>query len=248
MIKNLRTYSLAVAGIILAGCSTLPAPISPVTPVSDPNLGQALAQSQPSTVQVGVVETGQPLFTPNRTAQSGQLPVVRPTVTSVANADPQAYVFSPAAPLDTVDITPAPTVKPVQQNPAVEEKIVDAAPPPAAIRDNLGEQKQKGDALASLLDKAADAVGSGNLDQAASALEQALRVEPNNASTWHDLAQVRMHQKQFNQAEAMAKKSINFAGSKSLKSRNWRLIAVARRAQGDESGAQEADAKAAAFE
>lgn len=121
--------------------------------------------------------------------------------------------------------------------------------PNTEARDTLAEEKKQGEALASLYDKAVSAVSSGNYGQAASSLEQALRIEPSNGSTWHDLGGVRMRQKQYDQAISMAQKSIGLAGGNdSLKARNWRLIAAALRAKGDSAGAQEAQAKAAAFE
>jgi tetratricopeptide (TPR) repeat protein len=100
-----------------------------------------------------------------------------------------------------------------------------------------------------LLDSAANHVGSGQLDNAAADLERALRIEPRNAAIWHDLGQIRLHQRQYDQAEAMASKSNALSGNnRSLQARNWRLIAVARRSQGDSAGADAADARAVQLE
>jgi tetratricopeptide (TPR) repeat protein len=96
-----------------------------------------------------------------------------------------------------------------------------------------------------LLDSASGYVNAGELDKAANSLESALRIEPRNAGIWYDLAQVRLHQRQYQQAESMATKSNSLAGGdRSLQGRNWQLIAVARRAQGNLAGADEAAAQA----
>lgn len=140
------------------------------------------------------------------------------------------------------NLPPAPKPKPVSNNDL-------SSMPNTEARDTLVEQKQQSEALSSLYDKAVSAVSAGNYGQAASSLEQALRIEPSNGSTWHDLGGVRMRQKQYDQAISMAQKSIGLAGGNdSLKARNWRLIAAALRAKGDTAGAQEAQAKAAAFQ
>ncbi|MFO1352621.1 MAG: tetratricopeptide repeat protein [Gammaproteobacteria bacterium] len=109
--------------------------------------------------------------------------------------------------------------------------------------------KQSNQAVVALLDNAADSVSSGNLDKAASSLERALQIEPRNAGIWHDLGQIRLHQRQYAQAESMASKSNSLAGnSRSLKARNWHLIAYARKAAGNTAGADEAEAQAALLE
>ena len=82
--------------------------------------------------------------------------------------------------------------------------------------------------------------------EAGAALERALRVEPRNAGIWHDLAQIRLHQGQYQQAESLAGKSNNLAsGNRTLQSRNWKVIASARKASGNAAGAEEAEAQAA---
>jgi tetratricopeptide (TPR) repeat protein len=117
------------------------------------------------------------------------------------------------------------------------------APPPAEL---AGEGNE---AVVALLDSASDYVGTGELDKAAAALERALRIEPRNASIWHDLGQIRLHQGQYQQAESLATKSNSLAGdNNTLKARNWRLIAVSRQAVGDQIGADAAEAQAIVVE
>jgi len=86
---------------------------------------------------------------------------------------------------------------------------------------------------------------SGNLDNAASTLERAIRIQSSNAELWQKLAEVRLQQHQPGLAEELAKKSNALAkGNAALKRKNWAIIADARRKKGDAEGAAEADAKA----
>lgn len=185
----------------------------------------------------------------------GAAPVVDRSV--YRNAQPQP---TPVPPQSTVEVTPlqqptpivpeqqiarVPTPAPAPVQP--EPPPVQPTPPPAEPAPPPEPEGNK--AVVALLDSAAEAVSTGNLDQAASALERALRIEPRNASIWHDLGQIRLHQRKFTQAESMAEKSNGLAGgNNALKARNWRLIAVARRAAGDTAGADAAEAQAVILE
>ncbi|MEZ5590345.1 MAG: tetratricopeptide repeat protein [Gammaproteobacteria bacterium] len=188
----------------------------------------------------------------------GAAPVVDRSV--YRNAQPQP---SPLPPQSTVEVTPLqqptpivpeqqiarvpPPAPPVPVRPEPPPPAAQPAPPPA--EPSLAPEPEGNKAVVALLDNAAEAVSSGNLDQAASALERALRIEPRNASIWHDLGQIRLHQRKFTQAESMAEKSNGLAGgNNALKARNWRLIAVARRAAGDTAGADAAEAQAVILE
>jgi Tfp pilus assembly protein PilF len=111
--------------------------------------------------------------------------------------------------------------------------------PPAEIT------REGNQAVVALLDSADKYVKSNQLDKAGAALERALRIEPRNAGIWHDLAQIRLHQGQYQQAETLASKSNNLAGgNRALQARNWKLISVARQAGGNQTGAEEAEAQA----
>jgi predicted Zn-dependent protease len=111
---------------------------------------------------------------------------------------------------------------------------------PAAEISRDGNQ-----AVVALLESADKYVKSNQLDKAGAALERALRIEPRNAGIWHDLAQVRLHQGQYQQAESLASKSNNLAGeNRALQARNWKLIGSARKASGNRAGAEEAEARA----
>ncbi|MDS4059591.1 MAG: tetratricopeptide repeat protein, partial [Candidatus Contendobacter sp.] len=103
-------------------------------------------------------------------------------------------------------------------------------------------------AVAALLDSADKYVKSNQLDKAGAILERALRIEPRNAGIWSDLAQIRLHQEQYKQAELLFLKSNVLAGSnKALQIFNWGRIASARKAASDFDGAEEAKAQASAL-
>lgn len=104
-------------------------------------------------------------------------------------------------------------------------------------------------AVVAFVESAHTALAAGRHEDAATALERALRIEPRNAALWHELARVRLSQGQYDQAGSLATKSNALAGAnKSLRARNWRLLAEVRAQAGDRAGAEAADAKAAALE
>ena len=73
---------------------------------------------------------------------------------------------------------------------------------------------------------------SGKLGSAAASLERALRIEPRNPRLWHELAQVRLRQADYTQAESLAARSNTYAGSDAeLRAANQKIIAEARAAR-----------------
>ncbi|GBE10639.1 hypothetical protein BMS3Bbin12_01569 [bacterium BMS3Bbin12] len=104
-------------------------------------------------------------------------------------------------------------------------------------------------AVAALVDDAGRRVRAGRLESAAADLERALRIEPGDASLWQRLAQLRLRQREYRQAEQLARRSLLAAGADTaLSAAGWRIIAAARRAEGDESGARRAAARASALD
>ena len=99
-------------------------------------------------------------------------------------------------------------------------------------------------AVIALLGSAQSLGQAGNYEQAAAALERALRLEPRNAMLWHRLAQVRLSQGQWQNAIDLAAKSNSLAGGeRNLQASNWLVIAQAKERQGDREGAQAARAR-----
>jgi tetratricopeptide (TPR) repeat protein len=145
----------------------------------------------------------------------------------------EPVVTAPVEPPPPEPPPPAPTPQPIRPT----------EPQPAQI------SREGNQAVVALLDSAANYVDGGDWNKAGAALERALRIEPRNAGIWHDLAQIRLQQRQYQQAESLAAKSNSLSGNNNnIKARNWRLIAVSRRAAGNSSGADAAEAQATLLE
>lgn len=103
-------------------------------------------------------------------------------------------------------------------------------------------------AVVDIWQQAQTASDSGDLETAAMLLERALRIEPNEAVLWSELAEVHLRQKNANQAENLAAKSNAMSlDNPLLNYRNWLIIARARELKGDDIGAQEAEYTANSF-
>jgi len=101
-------------------------------------------------------------------------------------------------------------------------------------------------AVAQLIAEAERKEREGNLDEAASLIERALKLEPRDAHLYYKLGWLRLTQHQYQQAEQFAEKSLSLAGGDlDLKRSNWKLIAQARQGVDNLAGAQEAEDKAA---
>ena len=101
-------------------------------------------------------------------------------------------------------------------------------------------------AIASLMESAQADTQAGRLANAAASLERALRIEPRNPRVWHELARVRLAQGDYMQVEGLAARSNTWArDDPALRAENWRLIAKAREARGDQQGAMVAREAAA---
>ena len=172
-------------------------------------------------------------------AAPGALPEPQPVIPQTPHTPPQPRPAAPAPAEPSVAMIPPAT--PTAPAPRPAPPAPPASLPPAEITREGSNQ-----AVAALLESADKYVKSNQLDKAGAALERALRVEPRNAGIWHDLAQIRLHQGQYQQAESLASKSNNLAsGNRALQSRNWKVIALSRKASGNSAGAEEAEAQAA---
>ena len=100
-------------------------------------------------------------------------------------------------------------------------------------------------AVIALLQQAEQQANAGDLESAAASLERAIRIDPRNPVLWYHLATVRLSQGEPAQAEQLANKSNSLAaGNHAQQSRNWLLIAQARRQLNDGSGAAAAEQRA----
>jgi len=103
------------------------------------------------------------------------------------------------------------------------------------------EMAKSGPAVVALLDDADRNTAAGKRERAIASLERALRIEPKNPLPWHKLSRLRLEEKNWKQALALAKKSnVLAAGNKVLQAENWKIIAHASAALGDASGAAKA--------
>ena len=119
----------------------------------------------------------------------------------------------------------------------------DAAPETGSASTRLAALNP---AIIDLLNAANEHSAAGRQDEAAAALERALKIEPADPGLWHRLARIRFEQGKPDLAEALAAKSNSLAaGDENLQAQNWRLIAKVRRKLGDASGAADAAARAA---
>jgi tetratricopeptide (TPR) repeat protein len=125
------------------------------------------------------------------------------------------------------------------------------AEPPSAETEQArpGQAGAPSAAIVALAERADAQARSGEFEAAAANLERALRIEPDSAPLWTRLANVRLEQGEYLQAEDLALRSNSLAPNDLfLQSVNWRLIADARRQRGDSIGAGEADKRAQALE
>jgi tetratricopeptide (TPR) repeat protein len=100
-------------------------------------------------------------------------------------------------------------------------------------------------AAASLAAQAEQQRERGDYVTAAATLERALRIQPQEPYLWNRLARVRLDQQNYAQAGSLAQKSNALSKDQGqIKQDNWGMIAATRRAAGDLSGAEEAEAKA----
>lgn len=138
---------------------------------------------------------------------------------------------------------PAPQPQPeVRSTPLSTPQIQEEALP--MDRPAESSEPATSPAVVALVQQADQRRQSGDLAGAQSTLERAVQIEPGNARLWLDLAQLRLAQDQPAQAEQLALRAVEHARDNRTLSAAWQLVAKARRAQGDEEGAREAEERA----
>jgi tetratricopeptide (TPR) repeat protein len=163
------------------------------------------------------------------------------------------YGQAPAAPPPAVVVgqgAPPPAAAPAPPSAVVPG--TSSYVPPAVIQPPVGanyprtiQESEAGPAVLSLYKQAQDARAANHPDRAEALLERALHIESRNAFVWQSLAGVRLDLNHPDQAVSTAQKSNSLArGNPYIVAGNWRLIAAARQALGDSSGAVEAQAQA----
>jgi len=113
------------------------------------------------------------------------------------------------------------------------------------VKQPVKENRVRNPAVIALLDDAHTNRQQGELSVAASKLERAVRIAPQDAKVWHELASIRFQQNRFQSAEGLAKKSIVYSkNDRSLLHKNWLLIADSREQLGQTTSARKARVEA----
>ena len=87
----------------------------------------------------------------------------------------------------------------------------------------------------------------GDLPGASVSLDRALRIEPNNPLLWIETGRLRMDQRNYAQAENMARKALAMSvGDDTTQAAAWNLVGQSLKARGRNAEAEEAFARARA--
>lgn len=134
------------------------------------------------------------------------------------------------------------------QSPApVEDLEVNARVRTPASEDSEGVQvySLQNPAVKQLTAQAESAERSGDLDQASSYLERAMRIQPRDPQLLQQMAEIKLQEEDYQQALNFAVKSYEIGPRVGeICSRNWRTIGVAREYLNDAEGASEAVVRA----
>lgn len=153
-----------------------------------------------------------------------------------ACAVPSPYQ-QPAPPSQQPPETPPAETRPGESPNTVEEP--QPSPAPVVREPTLGAASR------ALVGQAQTQLATKNYAVAASSLERALRIEPDNPLLWIELGKVRLAEGNYVQAENMARKAVSMSvNAPRAQSSAWRLIAESYRARGKNIEAQEAQSRA----
>jgi predicted Zn-dependent protease len=133
-----------------------------------------------------------------------------------------------------------PEAPPAETRPGEPPSTVPEPPPAPVVREPA-----LGAASRALVSQAQTQMATKNYAVAASSIERALRIEPDNPLLWIELGKVRFAEGNYLQAENMARKALSMSvNAPRAQSSAWRLIADSYRARGKNLEAQEAQARA----
>ena len=156
---------------------------------------------------------------------------------STACAVPSPYQnAAPPPPRHAAGNAARPRHSPVSRRSTVEEP--QPLPAPVVREPTLGAASR------ALVGQAQTQIASKNYAVAASSIERALRIEPDNPLLWIELGKVRQAEGNYVQAENMARKAVSMSvNAPRAQSSAWSLIAESFRARGKNIEAQEAQAR-----
>ena len=129
----------------------------------------------------------------------------------------------------------------------VEDWEINARVRTPASEDSAGVQvySLQNPAVKQLTAQAEDAERAGNLDQAGSYLERALRIQPRDPQLLQHMAEIKLQKEDYQQALSFASRSYDIGPRVGeICSRNWRTISVAKEHLEDASGARDAEVRA----
>lgn len=144
---------------------------------------------------------------------------------------------------------PAPYQPPATPLPVPPEPSVQTQPatPPGAVGEPeplpapVLHEPTLGAASRALVGQAQAQLAGGNYAVAASSIERALRIEPDNPLLWIELGKLRQAEGNHVQAENMGRKAVSMATTAPrVQADAWRLIAESYRARGMNTEAQDA--------
>ena len=143
---------------------------------------------------------------------------------------------------------PAPAPVPSTQEPPVQTQP--GSPPttveePQPLPEPITREPTLGPASRALVSQAQSQLATKNFAVAASSIERALRIEPDNPLLWIELGKVRQAEGNYVQAENMGRRAVAMsANAPRAQSAAWSLIAESYRARGKNTEAREAQARA----
>ena len=143
---------------------------------------------------------------------------------------------------------PTPVPPPQEQTPAETQPAPQPEPPvesPTPLPPPVVREPSLSAASRALVGQAQSQMASKNFAVAASSIERALRIEPDNALLWIELGKVRQAEGNYVQAENMGRKAASMSvNAPRANSAAWSLIAESLRARGKNVEAQAAQARA----
>ncbi len=215
---------------------------------------------------------GIPVVDAGSRASEGQVaspPAVRPQArAATVTPAPAAVSPAPADEYGVVVMVPAGQSAPLQTGPSRSGTAARPASPQSAAvpmasgasaaaqpanaaassvtaSSSLAADEQLDGPVLALLTTARRQQSADDLDGAASSLERAQRIAPQEPQVLYQLARVRLAQGDVAQAEQLSRRALGYAASRpALQASLWGVIAEARAKQGDAAGAAQARQKA----
>ncbi len=121
------------------------------------------------------------------------------------------------------------TRPPSQQYPVPTQPAPQPMPSPAPVQPNRATPKPQSTVTLALQDEAQRAATAGDLPKAIQTLERAIRIQPDSAQLWIELARCHLKEGNAAQAEQFARKALLFTGNRyDLEQQAWVVIADAR--------------------